>query len=696
MEKPYKRWELFLLFSPWFCFSIFLCAESLLSYSSIPQNVKPWLFLGGIFLPFFIAALNPSLPEKTPVYFQESLPDSSAFVWMGLITAACLVRFYKVTELSSWPLPDEGFYGFCALGLSEKWKWALSYGSFSFPAAGIWGLGILFKIFGPSLGTLWVFPAILSAMTVPMVYFCSRAFFSKSFSLILLAFWSFSFWPLYLGRLCLGHELVLIWLIVTFAAFGFFLREKGNGGREKKALLLGLCMSLGFYTGAHWAAVAFFVVPAFGWTVYREPKRSLRCFLLFLLPMILDIPIFTLFVSPSQSGYLHSVLGFQKGQLRQCWDYWSGLFWGVETTRFAYKPIWGGFLNAVEASFFFTGLLDLWRNRQVAFHRWVFFSFVIFLMPGMLSNELEMLRVILVLPLLLGIGAVGFQRLLLERPISQRFLWGVLGIILAGALGLYHLFGPYQSLWRDSPQTSLKYGKSTARWTAYKILSSVCRLRGPGLIFTDFDSTPFEQTLTIALYPINAARNPFLSPLQAQWAGILTNTNYAPFLGSRFPSIQWFPLLPQVSKKDDILILGLIPVVPGNKKTIFHWLEVNKAFQGSTSQVMQVPYGQTNPGILEELIKIRPLIQEDPFLESCLDERIFFAAMSVQKTPEAFEALQRGVTKGYPAANLFNDLGVLWFSRGFPTQARLSFLEALHCPVNHTPALDNLRGIPGP
>jgi hypothetical protein len=176
----------------------------------------------------------------------------------------------------------------------------------------------------------------------------------------------------------------------------------------------------------------------------------------------------------------------------------------------------------------------------------------------------------------------------------------------------------------------------------------------------------------------------------------LTNINYAPFLSSDFPSSQWFPLLKGVPPKKDVLVLGLIPRNPKNEQRIQHWVGVDAAFHPITSQIMHTPFGQSSPGVWEALLKMRPMVQGDPFLESCLDERIFLSGMANGKPMESLDALRRALSSGYPAAHLFNELGVFWFTQKDYPKARQAFLAALHSPLNHTNALENLRGTPAP
>ena len=326
----------------------------------------------------------------------------------------------------------------------------------------------------------------------------------------------------------------------------------------------------------------------------------------------------------------------------------------------------------------------------------ILLGFVLFILPAFLTRDLEMLRMILALPLLMAVCAMGAQKLLYcFHPPAQKILWIALLTLLA-VLDFYHLEGPYQRLWRLNWVTSLHYTKSLERWQAFQILSSMKRKSGPGIVLTEFDPTPFDQTLTTALYPFNAARNPAFSPFQAQWAGLLTNINYSPFLAKRFPDSKWFSLAPGQDSSDGTLVLGIIPMDSVNQEILIHWLEIERALRSETSQWLQLPLGQTNAELTQSLYQIRLLANKDPFLESCLGERIFYCEMTGSNSNGVLMALHRALTLGYPAANLYNDLGVYWFTAGDPAKAREAFNAALRCPINHTSAWANLQKIPRP
>jgi 4-amino-4-deoxy-L-arabinose transferase-like glycosyltransferase len=690
--------------SPWPCFIVFILANTLLSYFSLDWRLKCGIGAAGLLIPFFLLFRH---PHPSPVEEPKGLQGEAGFnfpaiFWVILLFAAVFVHFYRLTTLSTWPFVDEGYLGYYAVELSEKWNWHLLYGYVQFPPLYYWCLGLFFKILGPSLGNLWLLPALLSLLALPLVYLASRRFFPKPLCMMMTAFWAFGFWPLFLGRLCLGQGLLILWQLAAFMALGHFLRQETPPSQKRGAFFLGLVTGTGFYVLLHWPLMALWIFLVAVYPVFRNRSGPFRVFPFFLLPAVLiPLPLLAAYLFREHGTYFHFLSIFNKDfswphQFQVWWGYVSALFWGARTAEYGYKPVWGGFLNPVAGSLFFLGFAEVCRGFKKGMNASLLLGFALFMIPAFLTWQFEALRIVLVLPLLVVVCAWGARQLLEGfSPAARKTLFGIL-LTLTAALDGYHLAGPYQQLWRSDWDYSNHATKSLDHWQAFQILSSMEKQSGPGLILTEFGPSPFDQTLTTALYPFNAARNPFLSPLQARWAGLLTNINYAPFLSKRFPHSKWFPLAPGQDLSRAALVLGIIPVEPANQGILIHWLEVERALRSETFQWLQLPMNQANPGLGRELSPILPMAAKDPFLESCVGERIFYNEMTVSDSKGVYQALHRALTLGYPAANLWNDLGVYYFTAGNPAKAREAFEAALHSPINHTSAWDNLQKVPRP
>ncbi len=689
--------------NPWTYFFVFLVANTLLSYFPISLETKLWIGLIGLGIPFVIALKKiwtPTVLSKT-AFSWESIPRVSTWVWVVFLILAILLRFYKLTTLSTWPTSEEGLGGYYGIELIENGDWHFFYSYAQWPPLFVWSLGTFFKILGPSLETLWLFPAILSLLTIPLAFAAAKAFFSETFAFVFICLWAFNFEPLYLGRFCQGHEIEVLWQLAVLALLGTLLRQTSNKIKKITAAFLGFFTGTGFYTLHHWPVmVAFIFLAVLGMVIphFESRKGILISFLTLLLST--SLPYLIIFFSTNHGIYLKSRWVFQGGtspkeQFHLITQYLGSLFWGVNTDRFAFKPFWGGFLNPLAGTLFLLGLIFIFRSQEKHLKAWILFGLCLFLLPALLSNDLEMLRMLLVFPMLLTVCVMGLYELsewMGNGPMGLTVVFILL--CLSSGMDIYHLFGPYQKIWHSGTQTAILDVKSMERFRAFQLLGSVSRARGPGLIFTELETSPFDQTLAIAVYPFNAARNPGLAPESANWAGLLTNINFAPFLSQRFPQSHWFPLTSDAATPQGTLVLGIFSITRDNQKEFFNWLETERLLRRITSLLFDSPFGKPPRGVLEKLVQLEPLVRKDPFLESFIAERIFFFGLSCSDNSKSMEALSRGIRLGYPAANLYNDLGVLWWTLGDKDKARESFEAALHSPLNHTPALLNLRKLP--
>jgi hypothetical protein len=595
---------------------------------------------------------------------------------------------------------DEGDFSFFALNLNENWSWNLFFGKSQVPPLYDWGLAGFYKAFGPSLGNLWLFPALLSLLALPLSYGTSRLFFSRPISLLITVFWAASYWPLFLGRLGLPHGLLLLWQWLTLLAFGLYVRATHSPARPLTALLLGSILGVGFYVNLHWPAMALWVVLGVGYVEWRGSLRSFLSPLGFLVPLILiPWPLLRSFLNGEHSSYLGflSLWGsaLKVDQLLGIWwKYFCTPFWGVDSERLAYSPIWGGYLNPVMGTFLMVGFSSLAGRIRHPQNAYLLLGLGLFVLPALLTNQYEPLRVILVLPLVLLLAAQGSWTFLSASDSSSRKWVGVGLILLSVSLDYYHLEGPYHRLWSTNWKASYKSSKLMERWQAYQILASLSRQSGPGLIFTEFDETLTDQTLTTAVYPFNATRNPSLSPIQANWAGFVTSINYAPFLSKRFPDSRWYPLSADGDASHANLVLGVLPVRDPDWETLNRWMEFEKALRPATLEWVGAPLNRVNHRLNPLLYPVLSLTGKDPFLESCLGERLFYSEMNEGHPAQTLECLHRALTLGYPAAHLYNDLGVYWYTRGDLPKAREAFQAAIHSPLDRSSARDNLRSLP--
>ena len=92
-------------------------------------------------------------------------------------------------------------------------------------------------------------------------------------------------------------------------------------------------------------------------------------------------------------------------------SYLTASFWGVFEDQAAHAPLWGGMLNPLLTAAFFIGVIQTWVNRRRRGIQWAWAGGLLCLMPGLLSMNVEMYRVVLVLPFLLAGAVLGLQKL---------------------------------------------------------------------------------------------------------------------------------------------------------------------------------------------------------------------------------------------------------------------------------------------
>ncbi len=203
-----------------------------------------------------------------------------------------------------------------------------------------------------------------------------------------------------------------------------------------------------------------------------------------------------------------------------------------------------------------------------------------------------------------------------------------------------------------------------------------------------FDLLPAvsDQTLVITCHPFDAAHNPHLKFENVHWTALLMNINCEPFHCQRFPEGQWINLSEELPSFLEGGVLEIIPVLPGNKETLGGFFYANQASQKITNLIMQHRWNTFQEDILQDLEKIYPFFRNDPFLETCFWDKVFFHSQKDHLDQQSFHDIERALKFGYPAANLFYSQGIYFYRFGFIKKAISSLEAASRLPVNRTPA----------
>ncbi len=684
-------------YNPLFSFFSIATANSLLSYFDFSFQTELWIAFLGFGLPLALVLCRPAWkgPGELPPWERELFPNLS-FGWWALWGFLVIIpRLFQLTGLSVWPFTDEGYAAFFSIQLSQKWAWKFFFNFTQVPFFFNWLLGIYFKWIGPSLRSLWLFEAFLSLFTVWIVGWAARLRFSKSQSWFFAILTGFSFWPLYVGRICLPENIVVFWQVVSFLLLALFWRRQDESNNWIWALMVGLAVGFGFFVAVAWPVMALslclFFIPRFGIT--KNNWKVAGGFWLGLLAMALPFALISVFERNGQ--YIRAVWAFYPGTdlKQQAVDFLShvrALFWGFNGRRL-YGPIWGGLLNPVLGALFFLGIFELIRARSLPLARWVLCALGLFLLPAAVARGYDTTRILLLLPLVLWVGVAGFQSLMGFLGGWKKILVLTVGLGLSMGLDSFHLFVKFHQAW-GIPGNAWNFGKEYELWKSYEILRETDLETGPGALLFDLRAHVDDVTPEVAAYSFNAAMNPALSFADAKWVSVLMDADYLPFLSKRFPEGRFYWLCP----KDPYgwWALGVIPMLPQTREVLGKWFCLNQEMQGVTYEMIDTLPGNSRENILDRIYPLGNKLEGDPFLESVYWEKIFDNRSVERDALGCLEAARHCVLEGYPLPHMYNEQGVILTQMGRYREARRAFEKALKMDVlKLTPAQENLQAL---
>ena len=568
----------------WIIFCLMAAASALLSFFPLSTAAALWTFFLGLLIPAGLFLLLPEPKEKNTVFFnRESLPSVPAWIWILVVALAVFLRLDRLTSLSSWPTVDEGVLGHFALGLSRQWNWELLENNSQLPTLYSWGQALLFKVGGPGLFTLWLYPALWSLACLPAAWILARKIFSKSMGFLVLFLAGTSFWPLYLGRLSVEGGFLFFGELICLLALMDYCGRSGKKGEGFRLFVLNLITGLGFYTYLAWPLVAMAAAAALLFRTGIPAKKRFLHFLLFCLGTALLLLPLALAYRREYLGYFNHVWAGDRLQnffqnLPLGVSYFRGLFWGLPGVPFYLGGFWGGLFNPLADALIFLGALAVLKRLSHPLGRFILAASAIFFLPALLTTNLEMMRLVTLCPVLLALAGLGLHALLLNTPPSWRT--AAASVVLTGSLALswFHFLVVYPAYWQKNPGYYRDH-KSAEYDRAYLLLKKKARAEGPGLILLNFVPDPYDQTLKIAVDPFNALENPKLNPEASAWMGLLANVNTQPYLSSRFPEGKWFWLSQGLNRPDGGLLLALIPLSPANRTDLEGWSRADQSLE---------------------------------------------------------------------------------------------------------------------
>ncbi|HET9870397.1 MAG TPA: hypothetical protein VFR02_07880, partial [bacterium] len=478
-----------------------------------------------------------------------------------------------------------------------------------------------FRLLGPSIRSVWLYPILYSILALPLAYAAVRKYGSRSFSLAYLGFLALGFWPILVSRFSIDIELCLVWEYLALAAFSSIWRawDSPRGPGAAQACFLGLVTGLGWYTSKFWLpclGLAVVTIGAYGWG--RPKAQGMRWWSLFMGSLFLCVsPLLAALASQDFFSHLHSIFVLQPHadpitpQPFFTLSYLTAPFWGIpDYPFFTFGPFLGGFFNPLVTTLFWLGLLELFSSRR-ARGRWaVLLVGVFFFAPLLFTQSLEMIRICIALPFLLFPVAMGFQTLLagMKAPGQKWACGAIFGLSLA--LDMFHLWVGYGA-WAV-PENTQGRSKSALAYQVDGILRKAQHPPGPGLIMTDFIPDAFDQTLRAGTYALNALIDPAWSPRQATWACVWVRREYEDYLRRLFPGSRVYRLERVETLENGATSLFLIPINDQNRPLLLRW--------GKFHEALRPIYGMGHPHDPAKaryaLSRLYPLVKNDPFLRS--------------------------------------------------------------------------------
>jgi hypothetical protein len=349
------------------------------------------------------------------------------------------------------------------------------------------------------------------------------------------------------------------------------------------------------------------------------------------------------------------------------------------------------------------GLIELFRLRRLSLVRWATAAFLLFLLPGALSPNLETFRIAQALPLLLFVTALGIHAMLGLIPSSKR-LWVLAGLFVFISVFDFNLLAaPYRNP-EAHPENFGRPLKSLEKYHAYRILNSMQEKLGQGNILANFDTNSFnDPTLSVMTYPFNTAENYKLGlklikqDILVDWTAVFVNTSYEPFLQKRFPDMSWFHLSEGLNFENSNYSLGIIYSNPTKNiditstwfhlNTIFFFADRQRFLKPNSDYVLILQILENAYNFFPQLRKIEKLSSKnDPFLESVYWDKRAAYEYEALNYEEQLRSYQMAVTRGYPTSDLYYKLGQLLLVKQRYPEAQEAFLKATQAPLDLTQA----------
>ncbi len=653
-----------LSFKPWIYFGLFFISNSLISYFPIGLSAKLWIFTFGVLVPFGIglwSVLEVAEKDPTPTIrwfprFIDNKNDQGIqwFYWVLFLGLIAFTRFYQLTSIPFWLISDEGIYATMSMALMKKWNWSILLTEGRMEPLLIWLGGLFFHVTGPSLVSLRLFTTFVSIATVLSAYFCLRPFLPRVTAFVYSWLFAFSFWALSFMRFFTHQELILLFEMWTIGCLGRLLTAQGTRSKWFWLTALILCNVLGFYSYVNWAVVWILIALLFLFLSPKIPQVKSHLLYLTLFTAFFIWPIVLDRFAPGGLSYMKSLFQLKDFPISFA-GYLSNLFYDSRTS-YPYSPDWGGMFDPVTGSFILLGCLYAVKtlDRKLSFALGL--ALFLCLLPGVVTNYIELHRVTTSFPFWILLAAFGVQSLIEEHGLIKALLpITLLGLLTLG-LNFYDFIGPYGDVLRAP---SLRQWRGVEYAEAYQILKTQSDASGPIYVFSEFNADYDNKTLDIATYPFNPLQNPALAATGSKWACLIIDIHYAPYIKKRYPGALITLLRTEKTTPNDRPPSGLylIPLAQIAPDTLKNWAAMDVCYRNLNVAIKNrrstQTWSQFYPACIDE-----KLAMTDPLMTAIYWEQKGMYAFFDGDYPSAVKAYQNAIAHGVPAAQLYYGLGV--------------------------------------
>jgi len=665
-----------LVFKPWPIFLCFLFGNTALAYTAWSIHLKLFVGLFFILLPALVAWRLLSDENNAAPPEPALLPDPPLALYLTLGALLLFTQFFRLDQNPFWPLMDcarEVYYG---LRLSQAWDGRMLFGEIQDQPLFFWLIAALLKVFPPTLTTFRALPAFLFVLTVVAAYWAARRLLPRGPSLAAAAFFAFSFAPYTISRTQQRTNLALLLECLVLGCLILYFRMDPKS--RATPLLLGIALGAGMYTYTSFGALALWASTLLLFDALRRKVFGPMLWVGFV-SFLIFLPLLMAYLAPHGHDYYKGHFDISQAGI----PFLIGLFWnGLSSVP--YGGNWGGWLNPLMTSLIFMGLFWLYQERAKGWVRSLFYAFAVLFLPAAMTADVEMLRLLTLLPLGALCAMLGIVTLVASFRPSRRWVILLCFLSISAGLDAYHYLGPYQKV--DHLPVDKRSWRKTAFRDAFLLMRERAAQEGPGLIFHSFLTDYPDRSLEVYTYSFNALQNHRLDPSRARWAAVVCDPNLLPFLMKRFPAGRWVHL----GDSSGQYTFGVLPTGSFQGAELRRWIDTHTAIVELDRAALYKPPAETWEILGPPLREAQARLGGDPFLETVYAE-IAAQYHSIHRSlPRTLNALEVGLQKGYPSAKLLNEKGCVLFLSGQTDQARICFQSACAAPVNLTNAEKNL------